>query len=716
MRFSECIIADVTTLNFNLLFEIGFALGLEQAVVPIRDTTIMTDEEQFRELGLLDTVGYVDFQNSDSLAEALIARLPVAPMRSPRVALNRESPLYVLKGHIQTEGDVLLLSTLKKSAIRFRTYDVVETPRLSLHEARKQVEASLALVAHLLSPSRQGAIIHNARCALLAGIAMASGKAVLLVQEGAARQPIDYRDVVVPYTKPDQLPRLLEPFIRQVISRLQDTSSHTASMPVRFLERLDLGDVAAENEILALRSYFVRTAQFNEAKRGTARLVTGRKGSGKSAIFYAVRDSIPRGHSYLVLDLKPEGHQFTKLREVVLDKLSPGLQEHTLTAFWNYILLCEMAQKIRDYDYTWAQRDEERRARFEELLAVYGEQVPADIGDFSERLLRQVDRLTERFSESEDDRGALTGGVLTETLFRGDIRVLDDVLAPYLREKDAVWVLVDNLDKGWPTRGSRSADILILRALLEATRKLQRQFEQRGVEFHSLVFLRNDIHEHLVRETPDRGKETAISVDWDDPEVFKEIFRQRMKVSTGSDEKFEDVWPRIFEAHIGARDSFGYMVERTLMRPRDLLTFLHRAIGVAVNRGHDHVSKDDVLKAEETCSEDILLNTAWELRDVYPEMINLLYMFHKCSTHLTKEQALAFIGEAGGHNNTAEEILELLVWFGFLGVQEAGEHEPTFAYQVRYNVEKLMAPVDRGKAVLVVNPAFYRALSCTEAH
>jgi hypothetical protein len=28
MRFAECVVADVTTLNFNLLFEIGFAVGL----------------------------------------------------------------------------------------------------------------------------------------------------------------------------------------------------------------------------------------------------------------------------------------------------------------------------------------------------------------------------------------------------------------------------------------------------------------------------------------------------------------------------------------------------------------------------------------------------------------------------------------------------------------------------------------------------------------
>jgi len=148
-------------------------------------------------------------------------------------------------------------------------------------------------------------------------------KTVLLLQEGEVVQPIDYRDVVTPYRSFDQIPRLLEGFLRRVIARLQERGPAARPAPARFLETLDLGDVAAENEIIGLRSYFVRTAQYSEAKRGLARLVTGRKGSGKTAIFYGVRDSIPRSHAHLVLDLKPEGHQFTKLREAVLDKLTP---------------------------------------------------------------------------------------------------------------------------------------------------------------------------------------------------------------------------------------------------------------------------------------------------------------------------------------------------------------------------------------------------------
>jgi hypothetical protein len=51
MRFAEHVIADVTTLNFNLLFEVGFAIGLNLPVIPIRDTTIICSTSA--EMGVL---------------------------------------------------------------------------------------------------------------------------------------------------------------------------------------------------------------------------------------------------------------------------------------------------------------------------------------------------------------------------------------------------------------------------------------------------------------------------------------------------------------------------------------------------------------------------------------------------------------------------------------------------------------------------------------
>jgi len=319
--------------------------------------------------------------------------------------------------------------------------------------------------------------------------------------------------------------------------------------------------------------------------------------------------------------------------------------------------------------------------------------------------------MTRRFENAGHSLG--TGSELTQALFQGEIRVLDDALAPYLKEKDDVWLLVDNLDKGWPTRGTRSSEIMILRTLLEATRKLQRQLAQREVDFHSLVFLRNDIFEHLLLETPDRGKDTAIAVEWDDAEAFKELVRSRIRSSTNIEGDFDQLWAQIATPYMGTRDSFRYIVERTLMRPRDLLIFLHKAVGVAVNRGHEKIEEADLAKAEESYSEDILYSTAFELRDVHPEMMNVLYMFNRSPVRISKQRALALISGATDQATLAEEMLDLLIWFGFLGVHEFEQFDAVYAFQVRYNVDKLRTLLDRGLGELAIHPAFHRALSCS---
>jgi hypothetical protein len=313
-RNSATIVCDVTTLNFNVLFELGFSIGLGLPVLPIRDSTYQINRQLFASLGLLDTLGYIDFPNSGHLGEQIISRMPGVALPETPPRIHRDTPIYLLRGPIETEGALQVGSTLKKSGLRFRSYDPVETPRLSLLEARRQVAASVGVIANLLDPGRsEAATVHNAQCAIVCGMAMAQQKIVVMLQEGETTQPIDYRDVVQSYPNPNKIPRLLEPSLRRVVDALQSTSTILESRSSGLLHEVDLGDVAAENEITGLRSYFVSTGSALQARRGHARLVVGRKGSGKTAIFYDVRQRAGHGNDRLVLDLKPEGHQFTRL-------------------------------------------------------------------------------------------------------------------------------------------------------------------------------------------------------------------------------------------------------------------------------------------------------------------------------------------------------------------------------------------------------------------
>src|ERR1700722_11869425 len=142
-RFTKVAVVDVTTMNFNLMFELGYALGLGVPVIPIRDTTCTLDSKEFESLGLIDTLGYLDFQNSEELAEKLPvaikkASIPITTAFSP----NREQPCYLVRSPIVTNGLVKILSVVKKSGLRFRAYDPKEQPRLSLQDAFQQVKTS----------------------------------------------------------------------------------------------------------------------------------------------------------------------------------------------------------------------------------------------------------------------------------------------------------------------------------------------------------------------------------------------------------------------------------------------------------------------------------------------------------------------------------------------------------------------------------------------
>ena len=130
-----------------------------------------------------DFGGRVNFSNKDELRRRLLDNLPGSPVSLVPRRLYGESPLYVLKSPVDTDGAIQLMATIKKSALKFRAYDPVENPRLSLNESRKQVSGSVGVFAHLLSPNREGATVHNALCALVCGMAMAQQKVVVMLQE-----------------------------------------------------------------------------------------------------------------------------------------------------------------------------------------------------------------------------------------------------------------------------------------------------------------------------------------------------------------------------------------------------------------------------------------------------------------------------------------------------------------------------------------------------
>ena len=285
-----------------------------------------------------------------------------------------------------------------------------------------------------------------------------------------------------------------------------------------------------------------------------------------------------------------------------------------------------------------------------------------------------------------------------------------------MRVKKALFLLFDNLDKGWPTHGLTVTDIVILRALLEATRKIERQLQRRDIDCTTIAFLRNDVYELLVSETPDRGKEGRVALDWSDPDLLRELLRKRMIYSNLPDRAFEEIWLRICVSHIKGEESSQYLIDRCLMRPRGLIDLVNHCRGFAVNLSHTKIEVEDVAKGVEAFSSDLVVDISYEIRDVMPEAENVLYAFIDEPQAMPADELKSLLTRGGIDEQKLQDIITILLWYAVLGVKRM-DGSVTYIYNVNYEMpilKGIMRKLTDEGLVFVVNPAFVPGLQIRE--
>src|SRR3984893_18935818 len=70
---SEILFADVTTINFNVTFEIGYAIGLGKRVYITRNENFRRETELIDKIGIFDTLGFQPYSNEETLVEIMVA-------------------------------------------------------------------------------------------------------------------------------------------------------------------------------------------------------------------------------------------------------------------------------------------------------------------------------------------------------------------------------------------------------------------------------------------------------------------------------------------------------------------------------------------------------------------------------------------------------------------------------------------------------------------
>src|SRR5208283_3034490 len=96
---SALIIADITFLNLNVVYEIGYAIGKKKRAFLVRSSTLEGEKALARTTGIFDTLGYVEYADAHGLLTRLVAYIEERPIPSisswiprPRFTLSNRLP------------------------------------------------------------------------------------------------------------------------------------------------------------------------------------------------------------------------------------------------------------------------------------------------------------------------------------------------------------------------------------------------------------------------------------------------------------------------------------------------------------------------------------------------------------------------------------------------------------------------------------------------
>jgi hypothetical protein len=355
------------------------------------------------------------------------------------------------------------------------------------------------------------------------------------------------------------------------------------------LERVDFGRLDAESDTKLL-DYFLVTGTVREVSDG-AKLVIGRKGAGKTALFTHLAARLKS--AVVTLDLHE--YVFELHRGFVQLGLTP---DRAYTASWRLLIYTAMFSALQD------QMPPALKKKGVEILQNLG------VGEDRTFFRGMFDWLKRvRKVELPSIEGVAAVGALeidaenVSPLSAGTIhaiKTLEEILQEQV-QTTPVTVLLDRLDDAWD--GSEDSLHLIAGAV-RATRDVSIAFgNPRPAPV--ITFLRTDLWEKISFNDRNKMSQDIIYLDWD-TDGLASIVDRRIRTSIGSE--IGAGWDRIFTTgEMRQRASAKtYILKRALGRPRDVVAFATFARNEALNSEHDKIEAADIYEAEKRYSKHIL--------------------------------------------------------------------------------------------------------------
>ena len=677
---AELFFADLTGLNHNVMFELGYAIAHNKRIWLIFDDTYTEAKKLFNQLGVLSTVGYTQCCNSNDIIKGFHKESPYTSIEDTIFQNEIERSLkgsgypsiFHLKREHEDQAAVRVSNLLQKTfAKRITIDDPRESTVQSLAWYGSNVFNCNGMVCHFMSPEREGGYIQTARHSLVCGMAYGWKKPLLMLAEDDFLPPIDFRDDLRSYKTAAEALRYLNewiPPIEQTLKVIQEATGvqHTAKL-ARDLRSLRFGDHVAEYEEESLvEKYFIPTAAYDDAVRGNQTLFVGRKGSGKTANLIKLKDELNRHQRNVVCVIKPQRSQMLAVVHLLKQYQHRKDKVSAVESLWKFLLLTEIAHTV--YNNPPSVRSADAAERFFNFAEKNREVI---CEDFSTRLEICTQDLEKKIEGSNDEN---IPSSVSEILHSHTLRQLRIELGNLLSNEQRIAILIDNLDQAWERQNDIDALSEILWSLLETAKQLPTELQQQRnkkqrLELSLAIFLRSDIFYKIRQVANEPDKITYSLLKWNDTDLLR-IIEERFCSSFDSTEPAA-LWDRHFCPTVNGTSTPKYIISTILKRPRDIIYFVNTAVTTAINKRHPRIEEEDILEAENQYFTQALDSLKAENTSLDINLEDIIYEFIGMSVTLSKSQVIEVLQSVGISNERIKFTIDVLHDLTFLGIEIA---------------------------------------------
>ena len=721
---------DLTYENPNVTFEMGYAIARFKRIFCTLNPSIINAEQNFKtNYGAMLNLGYWPYTNHQDLAEGFLREVPwqetQPTLLGGRHRVNRpraERPtLMYVKPPVNTDSVIKLQEQFNYTP--FGESIIVDDPKENPSQildwyAEKMLDADCVIV-QFLSWDHAGHEAHNLRASTIAGLAHGFRRPTLMLAEVPFQPPVDYEHILRVHATAEECASIGRNWLADVGSRLGRRRSRR-ERPARRVETdfdvrsLFLGDSIAENEATDLHDYFVETSNFIRAMDDQLTILVGRRGTGKTAILYAINSERSKSARNHVTILKPVGYETHGLIRVLDEIQSRSERGYLIESLWKYLIYSEIAANVAEEirENSFYHPGDENTEAFLRYFDMYSDTLKLP---FSQRMDAALEMLVgvgdidsaneQRLRISEHLHGTLIGEIR---------RHLGLVFARH----ESLTLLIDGLDEPWVPGEHIHHLAELIAGLLGVAHSIPRDFARSNSRIKSVntkmtVFLRSDIFAFIQHLIPEYDKLPISRIKWNNPQLLMRVINERMLRDAPPGRGSEDIWQEVFPERVVEVSSQEFLLRTVLPRPRDVIHFVKAAVSNAVNRGDRKVCDLDLLLARDQYSDYAFKSILKEDDPSKGKLEEILVEFAGAERLVDRSEIESLMEKAGVRGDDIDFYLDLLCDINFLGIDtRKGFEYPTDEEQrgMLRNVAHVLASRNGHAEIFEINPAFYQVL------